>query len=233
MSDDTFQLSSPSTIYSLGLDFEQSQHKQEIRDAREAEMTEEELQASAEHRRLKRIKLGFEAPDYERATSLSPLKPGTSSEPWTAADSPRTSLRTPRTSAVKSGAETSRAYMPLGLLDSQATSQDAVDALIAARLNAGQQSHVADDVTSQDVLDQLDYRRQPVVYDRDDSDEPESYEALRAHCFQAELERDQAVEECAKAVAAKYRVEEGLARWKHAAVAVAPLVALADSVLTQ
>ncbi|KAJ7444172.1 hypothetical protein FB451DRAFT_1491846 [Mycena latifolia] len=164
MSDDTFLPSSPSTIYSMGLDYEQSQHKQEIRDAREAEMSTEELEAAAEQRRLKRVKLGFESPNYKREESLTPLEWTTSPKAWTAAESSKTPARTPRASGVKSSKETSRAFMHHGLLDSQATSQEAVDALIGERLRDRQHNTVIDDMTSQDVLDQLDYRRQPVVY---------------------------------------------------------------------
>ncbi|KAJ7086159.1 hypothetical protein B0H15DRAFT_801778 [Mycena belliarum] len=230
MSDDTFQLSSPSTVYSLALDYEQSQHKQEIRDAREAEMTAEELQAAAEHRRLKRVRLGFEAPaDYDSDIPWPPINQGTSSKPRRAVQSPRTSTRAPRASAVKSDLTGNRAYMPLGLLDSQATSQDAVDAIISARLQGEHQHHVVEDITSQDFLEQLDYRRQPVVYDHNDSEEPESYESLRARCFQAEAERDRALEECAEATAAKDQAEEVLAHWKRAAVAAMPLVNLVAS----
>ncbi|KAJ7449189.1 hypothetical protein FB451DRAFT_753924 [Mycena latifolia] len=177
MSDNTFLLSSPSTVYSLGLDYEQSQHKQEIRDAREAEMTPEELQAAAEQRRMKRVKLGIESPHYKKEeSSPSPKWRVTSPNARTAADSSRTPVRTPRASAVKSREETSRAFMHHGPLDSQATSQEAIDALIDARLRDGQQDTVFDpeDVTSQDFLPMLDYRRQPVVYDHDISEEPES-----------------------------------------------------------
>ncbi|KAJ7480573.1 hypothetical protein FB451DRAFT_1237944 [Mycena latifolia] len=239
MSDNTFLLSSPSTVYSLGLDYEQSQHKQEIRDAREAEMTPEELQAAAEQRRMKRVKLGIESPQYKKEESSPSHKwRVTSPNAWTAADSSRTPVRTPRASAVKSREETSRAFMHHGPLDSQATSQEAIDALIDARLRDGQQDTVfdPDDVTSQDFLPMLDYRRQPVVYDHDISEEPESYEALRARCFQAEMQRDEVVKELQscrydyiEAVAAKNHAEEELARWKRAAVAAAPLADLIAS----
>ena len=54
-----------------------------------------------------------------------------------------------------------------GQLDSQATSQEAIDALIIAERDhrecmAGEAA--TDDITSQDFIDQLDYGRQPVVY---------------------------------------------------------------------
>ncbi|KAJ7213650.1 hypothetical protein B0H12DRAFT_371068 [Mycena haematopus] len=151
MSDDSFLLpSSPSTVYSYGLEYEQSQHKQEIRDEQEAQMTPEELEAATAYRRAKRQKLGLES-------STNPSYPG-QDENWSPA-------RTPRSSAVQSIEKTSRHYLPYGLLDSQATSQDAIDALIAGE-NPGHRKSIlaSSDITSQDVLEELDYRRQPVVY---------------------------------------------------------------------
>lgn len=133
-------------------------------------------------------------------------------------------------------------------MDSQATSQEAIEALIAEQ---EQEHDITVNITSQDVLDQLDYRRQPVIYgkwlnsdaqlcrsltfktDHDISEEPESSEELCAHCVQAEMERDQAFEELAsircayeETLAAKIRAEEELAEWKRAAVSAAPLVDL-------
>jgi hypothetical protein len=55
-------------------------------------------------------------------------------------------------------------FEPQGLLDSQATSQEAVDALITVQMRNQEHDNDIADMTSQDVLDQLDYRRQPVVY---------------------------------------------------------------------
>ncbi|KAJ7217495.1 hypothetical protein B0H12DRAFT_1078798 [Mycena haematopus] len=196
MSDDTFCPSSPTTEYSQYF-HEQSQHKQEIRDARRAEMTTEECESElAERRSLrKRVKL-----DHERAES-------------------------PRASAVQSAVKTSSAFLLKGSLDSQSTSQEAIDALIAARIR--------DDTTSQDFLDQLDYRRQPVLYNNDDiSEELDDYEALHARCTQAEAKRDEARGERNQALAelssvqraydemvvVKNCAEGQLACWKRAAI---------------
>lgn len=104
MSDDSFFPSSPSTIYSLGLDFEQSQHKQEIREARQAELSTEELEAAAEQRRLKRVKLGLESPNYKREESPLKYVPFPAQE---AMNSSRSPSPTPRASALKSTEATS------------------------------------------------------------------------------------------------------------------------------
>ncbi|KAJ7201964.1 hypothetical protein B0H12DRAFT_1080899 [Mycena haematopus] len=160
-------------------------------------MTTEECESElAERRSLrKRVKL-----DHERAES-------------------------PRASAVQSAVKTSSAFLPKGSLDSQSTSQEAIDALIAARIR--------DDTTSQDFLDQLDYRRQPVLYNDDDiSEELDDYEALHARCTQAEAERDEARGERNQALAelssvqraydemvvVKNCAEGQLACWKRAAI---------------
>ncbi|KAJ7260844.1 hypothetical protein B0H12DRAFT_1231609 [Mycena haematopus] len=221
MSDDSFFPSSPSTVYSLGLEFEQSQHKQEIRDALEAGMTTEERESAAEYRRKKRVRLGFESPNYKKGDS----SPSRISSPT----APQSPTRTPRASAVKSGEKTSSAFLPHGLLDSQATSQQAVDAL-AAFLDR-ERDATTHDITSQDVLSQLDYRRQPVIYDGEPSQELEGYEALHTRCIQAEMERDEALAELNglrsaynDVVRVQSRVEGELARWQHAAAA--PLVEL-------
>lgn len=65
------------------------------------------------------------------------------------------------------------------------------------------------------------------------SEEPDSFEELRARCVQAETERDQAFEKLDRTryayeetLAAKNRVEEELAEWKQAAASAAPLVDL-------
>ncbi|KAJ7767013.1 hypothetical protein DFH07DRAFT_1012030 [Mycena maculata] len=180
-SEDTYLPSSPSTVYSQALDYEQSQHAQEIRETREAEMSTEELEAAAEERRLKRVRLGLESPNYKKEPFLSPL------------ESP---VQTPRASAVKSTQKNSRDFGALGLLNSQTDSQEAIDALIERTHNDTliQQTRNADfNFTSQDVLDQLDHRRQPVVYDDEISDGPESYDELLARCDRAETERDEAL----------------------------------------
>ncbi|KAJ7185141.1 hypothetical protein B0H12DRAFT_1083223 [Mycena haematopus] len=221
MSDDSFFPSSPSTVYSLGLEFEQSQHKQEIRDALEAGMTREERESADEYRRKKRIKLGFESPNYKKGDS-SPSRISSLAAP----ESP---TRTPRASAVKSGEKTSSAFLPHGLLDSQATSQQAVDALAAFRDQ--EREPTIHDITSQDVLSQLDYRRQRVVYDDTVSQELEGYQALHTRCIQAEMERDEALAELNNlqsayddVVTARSRVEGELAHWQRAAAAAAPLL---------
>lgn len=66
MDDDTFFPSSPSTVYSMALDYEQSQHAQEVGEAREAQMSMDELEAATEQRHLKRMKRGYESPIYHK-----------------------------------------------------------------------------------------------------------------------------------------------------------------------
>ncbi|KAJ7748193.1 hypothetical protein DFH07DRAFT_775813 [Mycena maculata] len=107
MSDDSYFPSSPSSIYSLGLDYEQSQHKQEIRNKREAEYSPEERAAMAEQRRLKRVKLGFESPNYKREDSTSPITLAALEGDETAEELSRTPARTPRPSAVRATEKTS------------------------------------------------------------------------------------------------------------------------------
>ncbi|KAJ7884896.1 hypothetical protein B0H13DRAFT_2045362, partial [Mycena leptocephala] len=234
MSDQTYMPSSPSSVYSLGLDYEQSQHKQEIRDVREADMSPEERQAAAEQRRLKRVKLGIESPnEYQREVFSPPFNHALSPTLNAAVERSRSLSPTPRWASVKSTQKTRRHFEPQGLLDSQATSQEAVDALITVQMRNQEHNTGIADMTSQDVLDQLDYRRQPVVYDHGISEEPEDYEALRTRCFQAESERDTALMELTsarsayqEAVVAKNRAEEEIARWERAAAAAAPLVHL-------
>lgn len=69
MSDDTYHdsapsfsspIASPNRTTSPGLDYEQSQHKQPARDAREAAMSAEELAEAARSRDLKRTRLYYE-----------------------------------------------------------------------------------------------------------------------------------------------------------------------------
>jgi hypothetical protein len=72
--DDCFLPSSSGSIYSLGLDYEQSQHKQEIRDAREAKMSAEELEYGAQQRCLKCIKLGLESPNDKEEEFSPPFR---------------------------------------------------------------------------------------------------------------------------------------------------------------
>ena len=107
MSDDTFYPSSPSTVYSLPLDYEQSQHKQEIRDAREAELSKEQLQAEAEQRRIKRVKRGFESPGPNDKTASTSRRKHVAS-PTAEAAGPGNFAPTPRASALQSADKTSR-----------------------------------------------------------------------------------------------------------------------------
>ncbi|KAF8149298.1 hypothetical protein K438DRAFT_1779364 [Mycena galopus ATCC 62051] len=234
MSDDIFLLpSSPSTVYSTGLEYEQSQHKQEARDEQEAQRTPQECESADAYRLAKRRKLGYESlTDF--TTEETSCSPGHKENL-----SPTTTLRP---SAAKSLAKTNKQYLPCGLMDSQATSQEAIDALIAAGNQQYRKPDLAwDDITSQDVLDQLPYRRQPVVYTADNIPKDDDFEASQEitgedfclRCSQAEKERDGALAELSsvriayrKALAAKGRAEEGLARWKRAAVAATPFVEL-------
>ncbi|KAJ7201504.1 hypothetical protein B0H12DRAFT_1081025 [Mycena haematopus] len=225
MSDDSFFPSSPSTVYSLGLEFEQSQHKQEIRDALEAGMTREERESADEYRRKKRIKLGFESPNYKKGDS-SPSRISSLAAP----ESP---TRTPRASAVKSGEKTSSAFLPHGLLDSQATSQQAVDAwLLSGIKNASQlfttlhlKMSLSQLVTAANASFTLTFTDDTV------SQELEGYQALHTRCIQAEMERDEALAELNNlqsayddVVTARSRVEGELAHWQRAAAAAAPLL---------
>ncbi|KAF8179755.1 hypothetical protein K438DRAFT_1768786 [Mycena galopus ATCC 62051] len=148
-SDDTFLLpSSPSTVYSAGLEYEQSQHKHEVRDEQEAQRTPQECESADAYRLAKRRKLDYEFAT-EFASDKSPSSPGQKENL-----SPTT---TPRPYAAKSLDKTNRC----GLLDSQDTSQDAIYALIAA---GNREPGLAwDDITSQDVLKHLPYRRQPYI----------------------------------------------------------------------
>ncbi|KAK6997041.1 hypothetical protein R3P38DRAFT_3069418 [Favolaschia claudopus] len=238
MSDDSFIPSSPSTAFSLALDWEQSQHKQEAREAREAELTPQEREEEAEERRRKRVRFNGESP---RPGDSSPLlrKRRRFIEKSLGWSSPS---QTPRPSALQSTEKTSSYYLPLGYLDSQADSQDVVNALIANQPQGhSPEMHTPPrrvyDFTSQDVLDQLDHRLQPPVYDDDDlSQELDLNLELRAQLLQAEEERDTAFDQlraaesaCAEAISDKLRAEAELARWKQAAESAAPLVALAAS----
>jgi hypothetical protein len=109
MSDDCFFLpSSPGTIYSLGLDYEQSQHKQEIRDAREAEMSAEELEYRAEQRRLKRIKQGLESPNDKEEEFSPSFRSVWSPQAEVSEKGSPSPARTPRASAVNSVEKTNR-----------------------------------------------------------------------------------------------------------------------------
>jgi hypothetical protein len=109
MSDQTYMPSSPSSVYSLGLDYEQSQHKQELRDAREADMSPEEWQAAAEQRRLKRVKLGIESPnEYQREVFSSPFKQVLSPALKVAVERSRSPSPTPRRASMKSTQKTCR-----------------------------------------------------------------------------------------------------------------------------
>jgi hypothetical protein len=72
MSDQMYMPFSPSSVYSHGLNYEQSQHKQEIHDVREADMSPEEQQAAAEQCCLKRVKLGIELSNEHQREVLSP-----------------------------------------------------------------------------------------------------------------------------------------------------------------
>ncbi|KAJ7218660.1 hypothetical protein GGX14DRAFT_390425 [Mycena pura] len=207
MSDDTFWPSSPSSVYSLGLDFEQSQHKQEIRDAREAELSGEQIKAEAEQRRIKRVKLGLESPGpNDKVASMSRRKYVAS--PTAEEAGPGSSTPTPRVCCavgqqnkqVGSSLNMSprltidRNFLPLGLLDSQATSQQVIDALISAR-DPEHERTIFDDITSQDVLSQLEHRQQPPVYVelmlKTTDDVSQEFETC-VRCTQAEAERDEA-----------------------------------------
>ncbi|KAK7036870.1 hypothetical protein R3P38DRAFT_2907074 [Favolaschia claudopus] len=198
----------PSSPSSLALDYELSQHKQPIRD---------EFEAQLEWCRLKRVKRGYEDPrdgDYplcqrrrlegSQETKLEPVS------------SP---VRTPRASAVA---------------DAPTTSQDAIDHLVGQPEPSQQPLSSGFDygITSQDVLSQLDYRQQRVVYDGEPSPEPETYEQLRTRCVRLEAERDEALRElhaarsaCAEAQEAQIRAEKRLVEWE-AVSGAAPLVKL-------
>ncbi|KAF8135317.1 hypothetical protein K438DRAFT_1997359 [Mycena galopus ATCC 62051] len=215
MSDDSFRHlpSSPSTAYSSGLEYEQSQHKQETRDAQDSAMSQEEAISADSYRLTHRLKRGLESPTDYDSKRKSP-----------SAESAREGLgspsRTPRPFEI-----TSRAFLPNGPLDSQATSQEAVDALIT--------NHRYANITSQDYIEQLDYRRKPVVLgdaDEDVFEDNANHVELCLRCAQAEAERDEALAELSSTrsaytelIAAKERAEEELARWRRAAVAAAPL----------
>jgi hypothetical protein len=101
MSDEPYLPSSPSTVYSLALDYEQSQHKQEIREAREAEMSPEELSAAAEQRCRKRVKLGLESPNYKREEFSPPIGHVPLPKLEAAMEGSKSPARTPRASAVQ------------------------------------------------------------------------------------------------------------------------------------
>ncbi|KAK7044344.1 hypothetical protein R3P38DRAFT_2878263, partial [Favolaschia claudopus] len=154
----------PSSPASLALDYEQSQHKQPIRDAYEAEMSPQDLAEYREWCRRKRVKRGYENAqdgDYplcqrRRLEGYQETKPEPVSSP----------VRAPRPSAVASDEKTRRDFEPGGFLNSQTTSQDAIDHLIGQQESQQEPLSGSLDygITSQDVLSQLDYRRQRVVY---------------------------------------------------------------------
>ncbi|KAK6981457.1 hypothetical protein R3P38DRAFT_3114250 [Favolaschia claudopus] len=223
----------PSSPTSLALDYEQSQHKQPIRDEYEAEMSPQDLAEYREWCRRKRVKRGYENAqddDYplcqrRRLEGYQEIKPEPVSSP----------VRTPRPSAVASNEKTRRDFEPGGFLNSQTTSQDAIDHLVGQQEPSQQPLSSGFDygITSQDVLSQLDHRQQRVVYDGEPSPEPETYEQLRTRCVRLEAERDEALRElhaarsaCTEAQEAQIRAEKRLVEWEEAVVGAAPLVKL-------
>ncbi|KAJ7655487.1 hypothetical protein B0H17DRAFT_1146424 [Mycena rosella] len=109
MSDDTYQASSRAT--SLALEYEQNQEAQEAREAHEAQLSPAQLAREYEHRRLKRIRLGYEYPE-------SPIKQEASSP-----------VSAPRPTAVAAKDKLASLFASGEFLDSQTGDQTYVENL--------------------------------------------------------------------------------------------------------
>ncbi|KAJ7432298.1 hypothetical protein B0H11DRAFT_2260852 [Mycena galericulata] len=206
MSDDgSYEPSAASSPYSLHLDYEMSQHHQPIREAREAEMTTEELEAVRRDRHHKRVRKGYSPPS-------SPIKQeGVSRQgSWTP----------PRPSAVKAVAVTGKMYAPGEIFDSQTGDNTYVEnhenRTEETQQEGGTSQQPDDEPVDSDFeletqINRLQNRLNQVVVERDELQE-ERDEYRRAY-HAADAERKEAV--------------ENLRQWQKAAAGSAALINLA------
>ncbi|KAJ7153663.1 hypothetical protein C8R46DRAFT_1357075 [Mycena filopes] len=199
---------SESSFTTLGLDYEQSQAHQPIRDEYEAGLTQEQLDKAALGRHRKRQRIGHSAPS-------SPVK----QEEASSDEAPRSSVQEAR-HAFRNY------YGPFGALNSQVGEGTYVDHLIDSR-NAPE---------SQSQTQESDFpgETQEPDEDHDSNHELEAQiQRLRSRLNIAMQERDQVQAECDQyrqafedADAERTHLHEQLRRWEAAATAASALTAL-------
>ncbi|KAJ7744486.1 hypothetical protein DFH07DRAFT_777056 [Mycena maculata] len=209
MSDDTYhQPTSPaSSVYSLHLDYEMSQQDQEIREAREAEMTTEELEAAARVRHLKRVRKGY-------SPASSPIKQEDSL--------PRSDSPPPRSTALAAHITVGQWFESGDFLDSQTGDGTYVDNLC----NTGEESQQAGEGKASQVeeaeptdedfelevqIKRLRSRLEFVLKEKDDLEWQQ--DKYRRAYQEADAGRNQALEK--------------LRQWQEAAAGASPLLKLA------
>ncbi|KAJ7107118.1 hypothetical protein C8R44DRAFT_885782 [Mycena epipterygia] len=211
MSDDTYHdsapsfsspISSPNRTTSPGLDYEQSQHKQPARDAREAAMSEEERAEAAEQRARKRQRL------YDKQLELY-FKP----EGWSPAS-------IPRSTAIEAAHVINGFFAPGQALDSQTGSQTYVESLY--RLTDDRESQ-----TQPEAAETKFENSQQSESEHDSDHELHiQVELLQKRATMALTARDAMEKERDEYRDAYHKAREELRAWKDAAAAASSLINL-------